>query len=168
VEKRIQRNSFISLLVVTLLALISCGQNTVFDQYVTIPEGGWNMDSMAVFRVDIESTSQVYDVDINVRNRSAYPNSNLWLFVEITAPSGKAMNQKVDCILADDNGRWLGSGWGDLYHVRVPFQRSVKFAENGEYIFRIVHGMRKEALSGIHNIGLSISEAHQEENTVEE
>ena len=43
--------------------------------------------------------------------------------------------------------------------MNVPYQQGVKFAEKGEYIFRIVHGMREEELSGIHNIGLCVSEA---------
>lgn len=147
--------------VVILLVLVfsSCGDIAIFDQYVTIPDNGWHQDSMAVFKVDIENAQNTYDVIINVRNRSHYPNSNLWLFVDVVSPSGKVMQQKVDCLLADDNGRWLGSGWGDLFHVEVPYQQGVKFAETGSYTFRIVQGMRTEDLSGIYNIGLRIEEA---------
>jgi len=152
-------NPIALLVVFAALLLSSCDRNVVFDQYVTIPDQGWNMDSMAVFKVDIESTDQAYDLVLNVRNRSNYPNSNLWLFVDVISPSGIAMQDKVDCTLADDNGKWLGSGWGSLYHVKVPYQRGVKFAETGQYTFRVVQGMREEDLHGIYNVGLRLEEA---------
>ncbi len=139
----------------------------VFDQYVTIPNDGWSKDSMAVFKVDIETVQKNYNIIINIRNRSNYPNSNLWLFIDVVSPSGQLIQQKVDCILADDDGRWLGSGWGDLFHVAVPYQTGIKFAEPGEYVFRIVQGMRTDDLSGIHNIGLRIEEADLAEQNTE-
>ena len=111
-----------------LLLISSCANNIVFDEYVTIPDEGWSMDSMAVFKVNIKNNSKPYDVYLNIRNRSSYPNMNLWLFVDVISPSGKKMEQKVDCVLADDDGRWLGDGWGDLYLVEIPYQRTVKFA----------------------------------------
>ncbi len=156
--KTIKRIS-IFLMVVLVGILASCDHKVVMDQYVTIPDGGWSKDSMAVFHVDIENVQQAYNVIINIRNRSNYPNSNLWLFVDVISPSGQLMQQKVDCVLADDAGRWLGSGWGDLFHVEVPYQVGVKFAEPGKYTFRIVQGMRTDELDGIHNIGIRIEEA---------
>jgi len=153
-------------LILAAIGFASCDRNVVFDQYVTIPDDGWSKDSMAVFKVEIENAQLAYDVIINIRNRSEYPNSNLWLFVDVISPSGQVMQQKVDCILADDNGRWLGSGWGDLFHVAVPYQMGVKFAQPGDYTFRIVQGMRTEDLAGIHNIGLRIEESDiAEQNT---
>lgn len=156
---RIKSSSLLFVAVIMFIAISSCDRGVVFDQYVTIPDNGWNQDSMAVFKVDIESTQQAYNVVLNVRNRSNYPNSNLWLFVDVISPSGKAMQDRVDCVLADDAGRWIGSGWGDLYHVKIPYQLGVKFAETGQYTFRIVQGMRDEDIRGIHNIGLRLEEA---------
>lgn len=156
---KIKNNKLLWAILFGIITLTSCDHNVVFDQYVTIPDGGWNMDSMAVFKLDIENPDKAYNVIINIRNRSNYPNSNLWLFVDVTSPSGQNVQDKIDCILADDTGRWLGSGWGNLYHVKIPYQQNVKFAETGEYTFRIVQGMREEDLKGIHNIGLRLEEA---------
>ncbi len=151
-------NWILLMCIITLFVISSCDRYVVFDQYVTIPGGGWNMDSMAVFKVDIESTEQAYDVVLNVRNRSDYPNSNLWLFVDVISPGGIVVQDKIDCTLADDNGKWVGSGWGSLYHVKVPYQKGVRFAEKGQYTFRIIQGMREEDLHGIYNIGLRLEE----------
>jgi len=154
--KKSKSNSILWIFIVALVVLTSCDRSVMFDQYVTIPDEGWNVDSMAVFKVDIESTEQAYNVVLNIRNRSDYPNSNLWLFIDVLSPSGQAMKDKVECILADDAGRWIGSGWGSLYHVKVPYQRAVKFAETGQYTFRVVQGMREEDLKGIYNIGIRL------------
>ncbi|MCG8582305.1 MAG: gliding motility lipoprotein GldH [Bacteroidales bacterium] len=156
---KIKSNNILGALLLAIIVLSSCDRNVVFDQYVTIPDGGWNIDSMAVFKVDIQTSEQPYNVLLNVRNYSNYPNSNLWLFIDVISPSGKAIQDKVDCVLADETGRWLGSGWGNLYHVQIPYQIGVKFAETGQYTFRIVQGMRDEDIKGIHNIGLRIEEA---------
>lgn len=158
-EKISRKSNYWILFLVMIIGFSSCGQKAEFDQYVTIPNDGWSADSMAVFKVDIKAKEKAYDIFINIRNRSAYPNSNLWLFIDVISPTGKTMHQKVDCLLADETGKWLGSGWGDLFHVKVPLMQNVKFAEEGEYTFRIVHGMRKEDLEGIHNIGLRMEEA---------
>lgn len=157
---KIKRNNLLFVALLGLITLASCDRDVVFDRYVTIPDGGWNVDSMAVFKFDIETVEQPYNVVLNIRNRSNYPNSNLWLFVDIISPSGQVMHDKVDCVLADDAGRWIGSGWGDLYHVKIPYQIGVKFAETGPYTFRIVQGMREDDLQGIHNIGLRIEKAN--------
>ncbi len=136
--------------------VMSCSHNALFDQYVTIPDDGWNVDSMAVFNVTIDDASAAYDLTLNIRNRSTFKNSNLWLFVDVISPSGKLMQQKVNCILADDSGKWLGSGWGDLFSVEIPYQKNVRFAETGQYTIRIVQGMYDENLSGIHNVGVRV------------
>lgn len=144
-----------------ILILAGCGHDVVFEDYVTIPENGWNKDSMATFNVSIIDVESFNDLFINIRNKSDYSNSNLWLFVDVTSPAGKTMRDTLNCYLADEHGKWLGSGWGDLFLVKYPYKRNVKFAEPGEYRFNIIQGMRYDELEGIHNIGLSVFRSSQ-------
>ncbi len=139
-----------------LFVLASCGPDVVFEEYVTIPENGWNKDSMATFNVNITDVESFNNLFINIRNKSDYANSNLWLFVDVTSPAGKTMRDTLNCYLADEHGKWLGSGWGDLFLVNFPYKKRVKFAEPGEYKFNIIQGMRYDELEGIHNIGITI------------
>jgi len=155
--KKIKTGSFIGLLL--LLVLTSCGPEVIYEDYVTIPKEGWNKDSMASFHVKIDDITNYYDIFINIRNKSDYPNSNLWLFVDVTSPEGKTIRDTVNCFLADEHGKWTGSGWGDLYLVLYPYRRNVKFAEPGEYKFNIIQGMRYDDLEGIHNIGITIEKS---------
>lgn len=145
------------------LLLVACGPREIYNQYVSIPEYGWNQDSLAVFRVDVEKADAAYDILLMVRNESTYPNSNLWLFVDVFSPDGHQHRDTLELQLADVNGRWLGSGWGSLYSLDYPFMRHTRFAAPGTYVFRIAHGMRHEDIQGIRNIGLKVetSEVNQ-------
>lgn len=156
---KIRSLKFLLFIGAVFLFINACDSDRVFDAYVTVPDAGWNKDSLAVFDVDIKNADMVYNLYLNIRNQSDYPNSNLWLFVDVISPSGIIQRDTVDCILADKTGRWLGSGWGSMYQVNAPYRFGVKFPEIGNYQFRLCHGMRTETLDGIHNIGIRIERA---------
>ena len=149
-----------TVLVVALATLASCNNNRVYESYISVPEKGWNKDSVMVFTFEVERLDQSYDLAINIRNKVDYPNSNLWLFLEIESPSGKMESGKIECILAASDGKWLGKGWGSLYFVRVPFKQQVRFAETGTYRFRIRQGMRADVLKGIYSVGLRMDKVN--------
>lgn len=139
-----------------LLALCSCSTNVVYDQFVTMPQGGWPADSLAVFRTEIQDTTVAYDIYFQVRNNNDYAYSNLWLFVDIVAPDGHMQRDTLECLLADPDGTWRGGGWGSLYTEKCPYKLGCQFIQSGPYTFRIVHGMRADQLEGIQNVGLLI------------
>jgi len=157
---RIRKTNILALLLI-ILAMTGCGQEVIYEDYVTIPDNGWNKDSMATFRVKIDDVKNNYDIFINIRNKSDYPNSNIWLFVDVTSPEGKTIRDTLNYFLADEHGKWIGSGWGDMYLVQYPYRRNIKFAKAGEYRFSIIQGMRYDKLEGIHNIGITIAKSPQ-------
>lgn len=146
------------------ISLYSCREGVVIDEFVALPNVGWNADSLAVFRADIDDASKSYDMWIQVRNDNTYPYANLWLFVEVvSAKDGVMVRDTVECTLAKPDGEWLGGGWGSLYAVDCPYRLNTKFALSGRYTFRIIHGMREEDIKGIHSLGLRIEESNGEE-----
>jgi len=153
------KSKFYILAIVALLVTIglsSCDKNRIFDSYVTVPEAGWSKDSLAMFNVNITYATSSYNLLLHLRNTPEYPNSNLWLFIDVTGPSGKTERDKVECILANQEGKWLGSGWGSIYETQIPYKMNVKFPEAGTYKIRIAHGMRTNDLPGIRDIGLRV------------
>lgn len=154
----VKRSIFI--LFITLLTLASCDRSGVYDNYITMPDAGWSKDSMAVFRVKIKDVDKHYNLEVNVRNQGNYENSNLWLFIDVIGPNGKTERDSIDCILADQSGKWKGTGWGNYYQLTIPFKRGVKFPEKGEYTFMFIHGMRADKVSGIRDIGLRVEKAN--------
>ncbi len=65
------------------------------------------------------------------------------------------MTDTLNFRLADDRGRWLGRGIGDLYFIRLPYKQDILFPYKGIYRFEIVQGMRTD-LEGIRDVGLRV------------
>lgn len=143
-----------------ILAMSACQRSgDIYNSYVALPNTGWNADSLAVFRVDVSDADAAYDLYFMIRNQNNYAYQNLWLFIDIVAPDGSMRRDTLDCILAERDGRWKGSGWGSLYDAEYPYRLSTRFAAPGLYRFRIGHGMRQDDIEGIHSIGLRVTPA---------
>jgi len=59
----------------------------------------------------------------------------------------------VNIALADDLGRWNGTGMSTLKTVFAPIGGgAVRFRDNERYTLTMVHGMRDTVLTGIQDI----------------
>lgn len=154
------RISGISLAVLMALALVACDPARVFDEYRPIPGATWNADSVVTFNFSIARTNQNNNLWFNIRNDNSYEFSNLWMFVTIVPPSGAAVTDTVQVILADPAGKWLGRGFTGTYDNRLIYRRNVFFPESGEYSLHIRHGMRPHNLSGITDVGVRIEKVN--------
>ncbi len=154
------RNFF--LFIIAVVAFSACrNQGDVFNEYIALPNVGWDKDSLAVFHPDMKSTGERYNVWLQLRNQSNYSYSNLWLFVDIVAPDGKSVRDTIDCQLARPDGEWIGDGWGSLYSLQIPLMRSVSFNQIGTYTYKFCQAMREQDLEGIHSIGLRIEKSNK-------
>lgn len=135
----------------------SCDSNKVFEEYIEVENAVWKKENIASFSVDVLDTSSYHNLYINVRNTGDYAYSNLYLFVTIKGPDNKFEVDTVNCVLADNRGRWKGKGIGDLWDYKKPFLGGVKFAQRGKYVVSYEQAMRVEdGLEGITDIGLRI------------
>lgn len=139
-----------------LLILAACDGNRVFEEYKQVATDGWDKDSVARFDVEINNVNKNYNIYINIRNEGDYPNSNIWLFLQIVAPDGTQLTDTVEYLLAERSGRWRGSGIGDLFDNQFVYRRGVRFEKPGTYRFSIRQGMRAPKLEGIHDVGLRV------------
>ncbi|OJV38914.1 MAG: hypothetical protein BGO29_10920 [Bacteroidales bacterium 36-12] len=144
------------ILVLPFVLFLSCSQNTNYTQYKIIDPIGWSMDSICVFLVDIKDSSP-YDLVINVRHTANYPYQNLWLFTEHISPDNSSVLDTIACVLADNAGKWLGSGSASIYDLPIIWKKDYKFATSGIQEIKIRHGMREEYLCGIQAIGLKVN-----------
>lgn len=152
-----KKTGFQLLLFLILLAIFSaCDKNKVFEEYKSIPQTGWNKDSLLVFEIPIQDTLQNHNLFINVRNDIKYKYSNLWLFIEIASPDGKTNTDTFEITLADPTGKWMGTGFGGIKTRQVVYKRNVFFPASGNYTINIQQGMRNINLSGISDIGFRI------------
>jgi gliding motility-associated lipoprotein GldH len=136
-----------------------CDPGRVYEKNIKIPDGIWKADEPVRFEVTVEDTVSAHNLYINVRNTSLYPMSNLYLFVTTTAPSGHGVKDTVEITLADEKGKWLGSGLGDIWDLQQPYKQNVRFAQRGKYTFVFEQAMRTEHLPFIIDVGLRVEKA---------
>ena len=146
------------LLLTAMFALFfhSCDPNRVYEKNIRIPEGIWSHDNIVKFDVMVEDTSSSHNLYVNVRNASLYPTSNLYIFITTTAPNGHSVKDTLEVILADDRGKWLGSGLGDIWDLQQIYKEQIRFAQKGGYTFEYQQAMRAEHLPFILDVGLRV------------
>ncbi len=154
---RIKRNSVIIVLITLLF--FSCDPNQVYEDNKAIAEYKWDMNDTIVFEVPINDTINAHNIYFNVRNTSKYQMQNLYVFIHTIAPNGMTLTDTFECYLADDKGRWTGSGWGDLYDNQFIYKKNIRFPVSGIYTFKYTQGMRIETLQYISDVGIRIEKA---------
>jgi gliding motility-associated lipoprotein GldH len=152
----ISKYSFLSLISLLLLA-VACSKDVIYTDSVAIPSEVWSLDNIPEFKAEIADTASICNVYFTVRTGTSYPFRNIWLFVNTVSPSGKSITDTLQYMLADEKGKWYGKGFGDIHELDLPFRTGVFFREKGTYTFTIRHGMRKENLNGVYDLGLRIS-----------
>lgn len=142
--------------VCTLFFLLACDKNRVFDSSIRIEDGQWTVNDVKQFSFEIEDTTAYYNVLINVRNNNEYDYRNLYLFIKMTSPSNKYFADTVEFQLADNRGKWMGKGVGNIWQNQLLMLKNVKLLEKGSYQVEIIQGMRDDTLESITDIGLRI------------
>lgn len=149
------RNLFLSLC--ALIMLVSCGEEAMYDEFVRVPNHGWNADSAVTFDVLVNDTNANYAVYVRIRHNANYPYQNLYLFRSIESAEEEVHHDKVNYQVAKPSGEWLGDGFGALKTIEAPYSRStLRFNKKGTYRFKFTQGMREDVLQGIEEIGLKI------------
>ncbi len=147
----------ITLLVLFVAVLFSaCDQKRVFENYQTIKDDSWYINQKPSFYLDIKDTVSEHNVYFNIRHTGNYKYSNLFILFTIQGPKAKAETQRLEFKLAEADGKWLGSGLGDIYSNQIKVMEKIKFPRKGVYSFTIEQNMRDNPLQGIEDIGIRV------------
>lgn len=146
----------IFLIQVLCIGLFACDPNRIIDENVSTGEDGWFKDDVKTFSFEINDTTSRYNMYINVRNSNEYMYQNLYLFIEMISPSDKFFMDTVELTIADNKGKWTGSGIGNIWQSQKSLLEKVKLTESGVYKIKTVHGMRNDTLPGITEIGFRV------------
>ncbi len=139
-----------------IFLLFACNKRDVYMHYVHIDKGQWHKDSVMNFDIEIEDTITLYNLYINIRNRSEYPYQNMWLFVETLRHDKLISRDTIEFYLADNKGKWFGTGVGAAFEMPVLYRQNLKFTHKGVYNFKVFHGMRDTVLKGVNDVGLHL------------
>ena len=134
----------------------SCNTNILFDQNVSLPQEGWHKNDAVNFNVNINDSINSFKFKLNIRNTTDYRYSNLYIFLITKLPNGNISRDTIECILANNEGKWLGKGWGNIKENNIVLKSNLRFPLTGNYKFILQQAMRVDTLKGINDMGLSI------------
>ncbi len=143
-------------LIVALLTLTACDKNRVFEDYKTIKNAEWSYKDQPTFLIDIQDTTVGYTLYFNIRNNGNYLYNNLWVRMHIEEPSKPERTERFEFTLAEPDGRWLGTGIGDIYSNQILLQENIRFQRKGIYTIKWEQNMRDEPLIGIEDVGMRV------------
>lgn len=133
--------------------------SVVKDTFVSFEDGIWEWKEIQKFNFEIKKADYYYNLDVNLRITGKYAYSNLWM-IGVLKGEGKSDTLKFQAVLADETGRWLGQGNGNVLTYRIPYKQNI-ILKPGKYEFYLKQNVRTEKLPGIMNVGIKVSEASQ-------
>ena len=132
-------------LLILAISLISC-DNTAYENYYSFDNESWNSDSLKRFDFEIMDTLATYTLSLNVRHSINYEYQNLFVFI-----SGE-VNDTIELMLADKNGKWKGLGISDVREFTCPIEKARTFSKKGKHSINIEQAMRYGANEKIQNL----------------
>jgi len=123
-----------------------------------IPHNEWNYSFKPSFKFAITDTTVRYRPFFIIQHTQAYPYNNLWVWVSIKAPGDSVVKkERINVVLAEPTGKWLGRGMGEIYEQRMPLNLNlVKFDKVGDYEVTIEQNMRINPLPEVLHVGFRL------------
>jgi gliding motility-associated lipoprotein GldH len=147
-------NKFASLLIFLCVALFSCSENRVFEEFHPLPNMQWAENDSVVF--DLSKLNSVEGKSlIALRYTEYYPHSNCYIRLVSLDSTGRTLQSKLlnVPIFNSKTGQPMGKGFGSTYtkYDTIPFSLPVETK-----LLVVKQYMRKEQLEGIEAVGLKI------------
>lgn len=151
------KKSVALLLLMVSLLMVSCDEQETYFKYQHVPEQGWAQDSILLFDYQIDNPDNPYNLYLHFRHQGDYEYQNVWIFMEnLSLRDSVSRKDTIEFYLADDYGKWLGTGSGALKEMSVLFQKHILFPDSGHYQLKLQQGMRDSLLQGVFDVGLRI------------
>ena len=147
-------------LIFGVLLFIACDPDYVIDENKEITNGEWHFENRVPFEVEITDTSYSYNVYVNFRIGADYKYRNIYVQLHSTNPQKKTTTDRLEFTLADAQGKWLGSGLGDLHDYQLPAFKNVTMHQLGLYRFELEQFMREDILKDVKAVGVRVEKAY--------
>ncbi len=150
---------FVLLFALLTIVNISCEKQEIYYRFHELKNAQWTQGDTMVFDVDstLFELYTPYRLTVEVTNNAHYPYKNIWLFMQDNFKNDTIfIKSSKEFQLADEFGKWNGSGFGTLFQASFPLDENLIFTERRNYRIKLGHGMRDEPLTGIEKIGLKI------------
>ncbi len=148
-------------LTLLLFTLASCSHGEVYYRFHHIQYGKWHRDSSLLFTVDSAALQpgRAYGLFIELSFNNAYPYQDFWLRVEHNLVDPLFHADTLHVKVADELGKWLGSGVGGLHQLSVAYPYVVRPTARDSttgYRVMVAHYMDDNPLKGVEKVGLKL------------
>lgn len=151
---------FLLFVCIALLGFSCNVPSPYFQKQYAIPKTMWTYDFKPDFKINVADTAAQYRMFLVIRNDEAYPYANIWFRLKVKAPGQKQFDEgeRINMVLADAEGKWLGKGMGGIWEHKIPFtpKQTVKFNKPGLYELQMEQVMRMNPLPSVLNVGLIV------------
>ena len=142
-----------------ILVFEGCLPSPYFQREEAVSGNEWSYNYRPKFKFDITDTTAKYQPYFIIQHSQAYPYCNLWMWMYIKTPGDSLIKkERVNVLLADPSGKWLGRGLGSIYEERVYLSLgdSVQFNRKGTYEIALEQNMRVNPLPEVLHVGLRV------------
>lgn len=139
--------------------LASCGLAPHYQGTEPVPGNAWAYTFKPKFAFEITDSTAVYQPYFIIRHTDAYPYNNLWMWLYIKKPGdSSATKARINIVLAEAGGKWLGRGMGEIYEQRMPISLgdSVDLSRPGTYEVVMEQNMRINPLPEVLHVGMRV------------
>jgi gliding motility-associated lipoprotein GldH len=156
-----KRNIFLILAGLLFITFASCSGGEAYSRFYHIENGKWRRDSLLVFTIDslIPASGITYNVTVELTTNRSYPYRDLWLQISQDLTDSLACADTLRCLLADEYGKWMGSGAGGLNHLSLPYRSFTQRDAARNYRLTIRQLMDDDPLRGVEKVGVKVVEA---------
>lgn len=145
--------------------LLSCDADRVYEQYQDFDNRSWAVTEIPEFEFTIDNPNEKYNLYINVRNSSDYPNARFFFTYYFQDSTGMVLKQelKTEVLFDYKTGKPFGSsGIGDIYDHQFSILNNHQFNHAGRFKVKFEQFMRTDTLAGILAVGLRVEKVGKE------
>ena len=143
----------------SLLLLVCCNTNTE-SSYSVFEEDSWHADSIITLNHSVVESTTKHNLYLKIRYTTDFEYQNLFLFVDF-----QEKRDTIEIALSEKNGKWLGSGFGDIKEVEYCFAKEIIFNSKKTTNVTVEQAMRYgdqpviTNLKGIIALGINIKKS---------
>ncbi len=147
----------ISVILVFIFVLSSCGKKVILDETHQFEDGIWMRFDATEFKVDINDIEPTYNISVTVSyDTSRYRETSLPLVVDFFPDSNELHNFTPIMKLREKDGTLRGVVLGNYCTVTDTIDRHRIYNREGSYTYRIRQRTSKYEIYGFNTINLKV------------
>lgn len=153
------RNLIVAL--VFSFGIVACNSDAIVDKFHPVSNEAWEYSEVFTDTFSITNETYYHNLFINLQITGDYAYQNLYVKLKHTNPAGKTTDEIINLQLAEKNGRWLGSGMGDIITFQIPVLGKQAY-KNGTHSISLEQYMRLEQLPFVVAAGIKVEKTKEQ------